>query len=405
MNLPSFIARRYLFARRRKTIITIISWISLAGIAVGSAALVVVLSVYNGIGQLTQGLFNVFDPELVVAPVEGKSFRCATIDYEAVCHTAGVTAVSQVVEENAWVTNGSLEAIVSLRGVDTAYATLTGLDTLLYEGQYVLQREGQYFVLLGSQLYRSLGASLYSNTPVAVHIPKRGGGIGLTMAQAFNTAYAYPAGYFFLQQDIDSRYVVCDIDMARSLLGYAPDEVSFLAVTVTASRRVDRVKTELQELLGPSFTVKDRFEQQPLYYKVFRSERLGVYLILSLIVLIATLNLIASLSLLMIDKRRDVKILISMGMERMDVRRIFWVEGELIAAMGTLAGLLVGLIICLLQQQFGIVKMGTDNLITDAFPVAMRGVDFLNTFLLVMVLATLSVWLTVRHSRLSDDDR
>lgn len=403
MNLPSFIARRYLFARRRKTIITIISWISLAGIAVGSAALVVVLSVYNGIGQLTQGLFNVFDPELVVAPVEGKSFRCTTIDYDAVCQTAGVTAVSQVVEENAWVTNGSLEAIVSLRGVDTAYATLTGLDTLLYEGQYVLQREGQYFVLLGSQLYRSLGASLYSNTPVAVHIPKRGGGIGLTMVQAFNTAYAYPAGYFFLQQDIDSRYVVCDIGMARGLLSYAPDEVSFLAVSVSASRRVDRVKTELQELLGPSFTVKDRFEQQPLYYKVFRSERLGVYLILSLIVLIATLNLIASLSLLMIDKRRDVKILISMGMERTDVRRIFWAEGELIAAMGTLVGLLVGLIVCLLQQQFGIVKMGTDNLITDAFPVAMRGVDFLNTFLLVMVLATLSVWLTVRHSRLSDD--
>ncbi len=443
-------AWRYFFSRKQKTVINIISWISLVGIAVSTAALIVVLSVYNGIGNLTQSLFNSFDPELLVQPAKGKTFRIGNnandsqslilnSQFDSLRQMKGVAAVSQIVEENAWITYRHNQAIVALRGVDGEYPKVSGLDTLLYEGVYGLKianeeskvenhidtavsplegdtakREGMssqfsilnsqftYFLLFGAEVYYNLGIREASNVPVAVHIPKRGTALGMTMEQALNTAYAMPGGNFYIQQDIDNRYVVADIAFVRQLMDYADDECTALAIALQPTLRAkqkEHVKIAVQNLLGNGFTVKDRFEQQPIYYKVFRSERLGIYLILALIVLIATLNLAATLTLLVLDKRRDIGTLQSMGMERSQIRRVFRIEGVMISAIGVVAGLLVGFVICLLQQQFGIVKMG-DNFVVSAFPVAMRGVDFLLTFLMVMGISTLAVFAAVRGRKL-----
>lgn len=416
LSLSSLIARRYFFSRKQKTVINIISWISLIGIAVSTAALIVVLSVYNGIGNLTQTLFNSFDPPLLVQPAKGKTFHLADFDFDALCHTDGVAAVSQIAEENAWVTYRHNEAIVSLRGVDSRYHLITGLDTILYEGAYVLKYENEelriedypdtapyaqytYFLLFGAEVYYNLGIRDVSNVPVAVHIPKRGVALGLTMEEAFNTGYAMPGGNFYIQQDIDNRYVVADIAFVRQLLDYADDECTALAIALQPRAKVQKVKKAVAQQLGDGFTVKDRMEQQPIYYKVFRSERLGIYLILALIVLISTLNLIASLSLLVLDKQRDIAILRSMGMQRDRIRGVFRLEGIMISAIGVVAGLLVGFVICFLQQHFGIVKMGS-NFVVSAFPVAMRAIDFLLTFLLVMVLSTFAVFFAVRRSKI-----
>lgn len=413
-SLPYRIARRYLFARKKKNVVNIISWISLIGIAVGTAALIVVLSVYNGIGELTQELFNVFDAELVVEPASGKTFHLADMDYEALCNSDGIVCVSQIAEENAWITNKQNESIVQLRGVDSNYAAMTGLDTLLHEGTYVLRQtnevtffddEGEEiprqenvdYLLFGGEVYYNLGIATYSNSPVAVHIPKRGGSIGLSMDEAFNNGYAYPAGYFYIQQDIDASYVVAHIDFVRSLMDYDEDEVTALAIETDG--HTNQVKDRLRDLLGDNFRVKDRFDQQPLYYKVFKSERLGVILILSLIVLIATLNLVASLSLLIIDKRHDISIMKSMGMSDEQIRHIFFDEGLMIAAVGVVAGLIVGFLICLAQKQFGLIKMGGGNFVVQAFPVAMKAGDFVLTFLLVLSLCAGSVFLTVRQQK------
>ena len=398
-----FIARRYFFSRKQRTVVNLISWISLIGIAVSTMALIVVLSVYNGIGQLTQTLFNTFDPHLMVQPTKGKTFHTAQFDYNALSQLPGVQAVGCVVEENAWMTYRHNEAIVTLRGVDNQYARITGLDTLLHEGVYLLHErlddttEVDY-LLMGAEVYYNLGVRQMSNVPVAVHIPKRGAGIGLIPQQAFNTGYALPGGNFYIQQDIDNRYVVAHIDFVRSLMGYSPDECTQLCISLTPEANVDHVKTQVRSLLGDNFKVLDRFEQQPIYYKVFRSERLGIYLILALIVLISTLNLVASLSLLMMDKRHDIATLRSMGMEGKAVRRIFRIEGVMISAMGVIAGLVVGFVVCFLQQHFGIVKMGS-NFVVSAFPVAMRGIDFLLTTLLVMALSSLAVLFAVRKSK------
>lgn len=408
MRTTLYIARRYFFSRKQRTVINVISWISLVGIAVSTAALIVVLSVYNGIGQVTQTLFNSFDAPLVVQPAEGKTFHTSQINLDALARMEGVATVSQTVEENAWMTYRHNQAIVTLRGVDEAYHRVTGLDTLLHEGIYRLtdtlaDPAGDTtlvnYLLMGAEVYYNLGVRDVSNLPVAIHIPKRGTALGLTMEQAFNTAYALPGGNFYIQQDIDNRYVVTDIAFVRSLMDYAPDECTQLCLGLAPDAKPERVKERVRALLGDGYRVMDRFEQQPIYYKVFRSERLGIYLILALIVLISTLNLVASLSLLMMDKRHDAATLRAMGMEGRAVRRIFRIEGLMISGLGVLAGLLLGFIVCFVQQRFGIIKMGS-NFVVSAFPVAMRGVDFLNTTVMVTALSGLAVLFAVRKTKI-----
>lgn len=407
MRLPFFIALRYLVARKSKSVINVISWISLIGLSVSSMALIVVLSVYNGIGKLTQSMFNSFDPELVVEPAEGKSFRSGDIDMEQLRQIPRVAVVSEIVEENAWVTHKQNQAIVELRGVDGNYQKITGIDTLLYDGVYVLESEGYNrwgeeetlnYVVMGKLLYDQLGLKSLAAEAMAVHIPKRGEGIGYTMDEAFNTGYAYLAGTYYIQEDIDGKYVVASIGFVRSLLDYDDDECTSLAIGLSPKANAAKVKEAVRNIAGERFLVKDRYEQQPLYYKIYRTERWGIILILSLIVLISTLNLMASLALLMIDKKRDVATLRSMGMTKKQVKRMFFEEGVMISMIGALSGLVFGFILCWLQQTFGLIKMGT-GFVVSAFPVAMKATDFLLTFVLVTVLSSLAVWVTTRRSR------
>ncbi len=407
-NLERLIAVRYLFSRKQRSVVNVISWISLVGLMVSTMALIVVLSVYNGIGDVTKSLFNTFDPELVIEPAEGRTFHTSDIDMGALMRTEGVERVARIVTETAWVTYGQNQAIVKLRGVDTNYAALTGIDTLLALGEYRLTAEGTTTLVVGGQIFHDLAMRLPSAIPAAVHIPKRGTtSLGLTMDQAFNIGYAYPVGNFFIQQDLDRQYVLTDIAFVQRLMNYAPDECTSLALKLAPGADVDEVKRSLTpaplqkrgESPAPALVVKDRHDQQPLYYKIYRTERLGIYLVLSLIVLISTLSLVASLSLLIINKRDDIFILRSMGMERRTIRRAFLAEGLLICAMAVVLGLVLGFVVCWLQQTFGIIRMGDGNFVVSAFPVSMRAVDFLATFLLVMAISTLSVALTVRRAR------
>ncbi len=435
MKLESLIAVRYLFARGQKSVVHAISWISLGGLLVSTAALIIVLSVYNGIGELTKSLFNTFDPELIIEPAEGKTLHAGDIDLSNV---DGVECVSQIVSEAAWITYGEQQAIVTLRGVDSNYAAITGIDTLLNDGEYFLSSEFRtrsselsgcgsnnselrtpnyeliHYLVVGGDIYYRLAMRLHSNMPAVLHIPKRGTtSMGFTIDDAFNVAYAYPVGNFFIQQDLDSRYVLCDAQLVRQLMNYAPDECTALALKLTPGSNPKKVKKEIIEsqftnhksqftpsdsqftIHNSQFTIKDRYDQQPLYFKIFRSERLGIYMILSLIVLISTLSLVSSLSLLIISKRRDIFVLRSMGMRDVQLRRAFFAEGMLICLAAVVSGLIIGFTVCWLQQRFGIIRMGDGNFVVSAFPVAMRAVDFLYTFLLVMTLSSLSVALTV----------
>ena len=406
MKLEGLIAVRYLFASKQKSVVTVISWISLIGLLVSTAALIIVLSVYNGIGELTKSLFGTFDPELVISPAEGKTFHTSQLlDPNAQLLTLNeIECVSLIVDETAWLTYGSNQAIVQLRGVDDNYRHISGLDTLLHEGTYLLGNDPHYLIA-GGEIFYELGMSLHSVTPAAIHIPRRGTtSMGYTMDQAFNTGYAYPSASFFIQQDIDRQYVVTDIALVQQLMNYTPDEVTAIALKLKHGTDVSKVKMALTQSLGHSATqpliIKDRYDQQPLYFKIFRTERLGIYLILSLIILISTLSLVASLSLLVINKRHDIFILQSMGMTQRRVRRAFRTEGMLICAVAVVAGLALGFLVCFLQQQFGIIRMGDGNFVVSAFPVAMRALDFLLTFLLVMAISSAAVIFTVQRAKI-----
>lgn len=408
MNLEATIAVRYLFGRKQKSVVTVISWISLIGLLVSTAALIVVLSVYNGIGEITKSLFGTFDSELVIEPAKGKTFHLSDFDYKALQENPDIVAVSQMVTETAWITYGSNQAIVRLRGVDDNYAAVTGIDTFLTEGTYILKEtldDGTTlnYLLVGGEIYYTLAMRMLQNHPATVLIPRRGTSqMGFTIDQAFNIDYAYPAGYFFIQQDIDRQYVIASIDMLRRLMNYAPDEVSALALKLSPQCNTGRLKKMLNEnfaLQHAQLKVLDRYDQQPLYFKVFRTERLGIYLILSLIVLISTLSLVGSLSLLIINKKEDTNTLMSLGFTPKRMRRTFRTEGVLICAVAVVAGLIVGFVVCWIQQQFGIIRMGDGNFVVNAFPVAMRPIDFLITFVLVMAISSVAVALTVERSK------
>ena len=400
MKPALFIARRYLFSQKKRSVINVISWISLIGIAISSMALIVVLSVYNGIGTLTQSLFNIFDPELKIEAKEGKTFRLSNIDYGSITSLPTVAYASPIVEENMWVTYKERNKIAIVRGVADSYATMTGIDTMLHMGRFELKNsQSNQYIVMGLGLYYELGISHYdAHTPVGIHIPKRSASIGLSFDRAFNSQYALTTGVFNIQDDFDRKYILADIDFVRQLMNYAPDEVSSIAINVKHPNKVAHTKADIQRLLGDGYTVKDRFDQQPLYYKIFKSERMAIFLVAALIVLISTLNLISSLSLLIIDKRKDINTLLCMGADKCLVRTIFFAEGLLISLVGVLSGMAAGFVICLLQQEFGIIKMG-ENFVVSSFPVAMRAVDFVAVFVLVSLLSLVAVAYSVFRNK------
>lgn len=401
MKLALFIARRYLFSQKKRSVINVISWISLIGIAISSMALIVVLSVYNGIGTLTQSLFNIFDPELKIEATEGKTFHLDDIAYNDIISLPTVSYASPIVEENMWITYKERNKIATVRGVADNYAAMTGIDTMLHLGRFELTNsQSNQYIVMGLGVYYELGINSYdAHTPVGIHIPKRNAAIGgLSFERAFNSEYALTTGAFNIQDDFDRKYILANIDFVRQLMNYTYDEVSWIAINVLHPDDLSSTKAEIQRLLGKGYTVKDRFDQQPLYYKIFKSERMAIFLVAALIVLISTLNLISSLSLLIIDKRKDINTLKCMGANKHLIRTTFFTEGLLIALVGVLSGMAAGFVVCLLQQEFGIIKMG-ENFVVSSFPVAMRAVDFVAVFVLVSLLSLVAITYSVFRNK------
>ena len=401
MKLALFIARRYLFSQKRRSVINVISWISLIGIAISSMALIVVLSVYNGIGTLTQSLFNIFDPELKIEATEGKTFHLDDIAYNDIISLPTVSYASPIVEENMWITYKERNKIATVRGVADNYAAMTGIDTMLHLGRFELTNsQSNQYIVMGLGVYYELGINSYdAHTPVGIHIPKRNAAIGgLSFERAFNSEYALTTGAFNIQDDFDRKYILANIDFVRQLMNYTSDEVSWIAINVLHPDDLSSTKAEIQRLLGKGYTVKDRFDQQPLYYKIFKSERMAIFLVAALIVLISTLNLISSLSLLIIDKRKDINTLKCMGANKRLIRTTFFTEGLLIALVGVLSGMAAGFAVCLLQQEFGIIKMG-ENFVVSSFPVTMRAVDFVAVFVLVSLLSLVAITYSVFRNK------
>ncbi len=377
-HFPLYIAWRYLFAKKRHNAINILTMVSVAGVAVGAMALVIVLSVFNGFEKLILSLFHAFHPDMEISLVEGKTFSLDQLPVEEIENTPGVIHYSEVLEESAMIMHRDRQHLVRIRGVGTAYEDITGIDTLLVEGEYKLRDNNRDYLLPGQGVAWVVNASIHDYLhPIDVYIPRRGRTAGLHPGQAFNSSSHYARGIFAVQSEYDTEYVIAPVRLMRRLLEYE-DELSSLVIRIDEGYNHNRIQEQLQRLAGPDFQVRNRLQQQELLYRVMRSEKWAIFFILSFILVIASFNVIGSLTMIVIEKRRDISVLRSMGASRKLVRRIFLAEGVLISMAGALGGILMGGLVSWLQMHFGLVALQAEGaFIVDAYPVDMQVQDLL----------------------------
>lgn len=397
MNFAFYIAKRYLVSKKSRNVINIISAISVFGIATGTMALIVILSVFNGFDDLIKSLFNTFDPEIEITINEGKTFELADNLYAGLNQLNGIEGISPVIEENVLLKYDDRYHPGIIKGVPLDYANMTGIDSMIVDGDFSLKdKHGEYAVIgQGVAYFLSIGLTFLS--PLQIYVPKENANISMDPSQAFSRKLIYPSGIFGIQQEFDSKYVIVPLSFASDLLGYK-NRVSAIELKLKDGVVVDDVKFEVQQLLGDKFSVKDRFEQNELLYKIMKSEKWAIFLILTFILIIASFNIIGSLTMLIIDKQEDIAILQSMGAEYGLVRRIFLFEGWLISIVGSVVGIFLGFLVCWLQQTFGIIPIDSaGNFIISAYPVKMVFWDFVFVFLTVLLIGFIAAWYPVRY--------
>jgi lipoprotein-releasing system permease protein len=404
MNFPLYIAGRYLVSKKSHNIINIISVVSITGIMVGTMALIIVLSVFNGFEKLVLSLFNAFNPDLLITVKEGKTFSSKIVSEEEIRKIPGVIYMTDVIEENALVKYLDKQYIVTLKGVDNDYGKMSGLDTMMTEGNFVLRDKDKNFAVFGYGVAYYLGANLddYLN-PISVYVPERAGKISGGFESSFRSDAVFPSGFFSVQQDFDTKYVILPIRFVSNLLDYK-EEITGIEVRLSADADYMKVQQQLKKMFGPGFSVKNRFEQQELLYKIMKSEKWAIFLILSFILLVATFNIIGSLSILILDKRQDIAVLQCLGVNQSNVKQVFLTLGLLVTLIGAISGLLLGSIICVLQQIFGFVKLGSmgSTFVVSAYPVHLQAADFIFVFLTVLVIGFLAALYPVYNIRKID---
>jgi lipoprotein-releasing system permease protein len=399
LNLQFFIAKRYLLSKKTHNIINIISGISVAGITVGTMALVIVLSVFNGFESLVESLYNTFDPDLKITVTAGKTFKATDLPKDEVLRIPGVVRYTEVVEENALLRYHSKQYLATIKGVSPDFEQSGSLDSMVVEGKPVLQRDSFNYAIPGYGIAYFLGIDL--NIPsdlLDVYMPSRSGNVGAAPEESFISEPVMVSGIFSVQQDFDSKYVIVPLRFARLLTGYT-NELTSVEIGLKPGIDVEKVQGRIAEMTGGNFKVKNRFQQQEVLYKIMKSEKLAIFLILSFILLIATFNVIGSLSMLILDKKKDIAVLRSLGANDRLIRRIFFTEGLLITFSGAVSGLILGFIVCWLQERFGLLKLqtGAGTFVVDAYPVKMIPGDFAIVFLTVSAIGMAAAWYPVRR--------
>ena len=397
MKLSLYIAKRYLFAKKSRNAINVISGISVAGVMVGTMALITILSVFNGLEEMVRGIFSTSDSEIRITPVKGKVFTPDTLTLRRLSAVDGLEAWAETLEENALLRYEEQQYIATVKGVSPNYGEVTDLDTAMWDGDFKLMSEnGRPFAIAGLGVANYLGMRLNFVAPLAIYIPDRKAHLTLNPENEFKRKYINLSGIFAVEQEFDSKYVFVPIDFARELLGYTT-EVTAIEVRLKTGADLKKTQKEIQGVMGRGFLAQNRYEQQEMFYRVMRGERLAIYVILTFILIIASFNIIGSLTMLIIEKERDIRILKSLGADNTLIKRIFIYEGWMISFIGTCIGLAVGFLLCAAQQQFGIVKLSGESLLIDSYPVRMQLTDFILVAVTVMAIGYGAAWYPVHY--------
>jgi lipoprotein-releasing system permease protein len=397
VRLSLYIAKRYLFAKKSRNAINIISSVSVAGVAVGTMALIIILSVFNGLEKLVTTIFNTFDPDIMISAAEGKTFIADTAKLKLLANINGVSCYSLTLEENALLKYDEKQFIATIKGVDNNYAMVSNIDSSMWEGEFRLRSDnGRAWAVPGIGIAQYLGIRINFVNPILIYVPRRNADSDADPDKAFNRDYIFPSGIFQVEQSYDSKYIYIPLDFARDLIE-KPGMSSSIEIKIKSSADVKPIQKEVAKLYGSKFVVQNRLQQQELFYKVMQSERLAIFFILTLILIIASFNIIGSLTMLIIEKERDIEILKSLGADNNLIRKIFIIEGWMISIIGAAAGVLLGYIVCWLQERYGFVKLNSESLIMNAYPIVLKMKDFIIVPATVLLIGYWAAWYPVRY--------
>ncbi len=387
MNLSFLFARRYLFSKKRTNAINIITGIAMLGIGVGTAALILVLSVFNGFESLLAGLMNSMNADIKITPVVGKTFTVDSVMLEKIRAIPGVGSLSLAMEETALLEYDGNQDFCTLKGVDDHYNRTTTIDSALVNGDFVLHQQEYEYLILGGGIAHRLNIDTDDPfTAVAVYMPRQSQG-GLT-DQPFKKQLAYPIGTFSIKQDYDYQYVFCSLAFIRQLLG-KPNEASFIEADVQSDASSDMIKSAIIKITGDAFVVQDRYEQNAALFRLMRIEKWLSYAIAGLALAIVSFNLIGALWMIVLDKKQDISILKSMGATMRQVRDMILMEGALICIVGVGGGVVAAVIAYILQKQFGLVGV-PEGFVVDAYPIVLRISDFLIVTVTVLTIGLMA---------------
>ncbi|MHB1921192.1 MAG: FtsX-like permease family protein [Chitinophagaceae bacterium] len=386
-------ALRYFFAKKSTHAINIISWVSIGAIATGTAALIIVLSVFNGFEDLVKSLYSSFYPQIKVTPYYGKTFLVPAQQLKDLQGISAIESITEVAQEKAILRYNKQQTIAVLKGVDKHYPITSGLPGKIIRGHYGTGDSTQPEAVVGEGIESALGIDVRrSFIPISAYIPNRRAHTLLDPEDALHMGSIDPVGTFAIQQDFDNKYVITNIDFMRSMLDMAPDEVSALEISLKNPEKMTQVQARIRQLLGKNVLVRTRYEQNSGLYNIMETEKWAVYAILSFILIIAAFNMIGSLSMLVMEKQRDISILKAMGTQEWTIRKIFLLEGMMIAGSGTLMGTLLAITVCELQKKYGWVKLQGGSFVVDSYPVSMHPQDFLLVVVTILVIALLASW-------------
>lgn len=400
MNFPFYIAKRYLISKKSRNAINVISFVSIMGVATGTAALIIILSVFNGFDDLLKKLYNSFDPDIKIISSKTKTFIPNETVTNALNDLDFIEMYSLCVEENAMIEYEEKQIIATIKGVDNNYNTVTGLDSMIIRGNYDLYEQEVALAIVGQGIAFDLGLSLDFVAPLNIYIPSRTKSFKGNFQDAsdnINRAIVYTSGVFAIQQEYDTKYVVMPIDVVRVLLEY-DEEISSVEIKLKPDTDIDEAVSQIQTLLGENFEVQDRNKQHEYAYKIMQSEKWAIFMILVFILIIASFNVIGSLTMLIIDKKNDIQTLKSLGANNKTIRNIFFLEGVFISMSGALFGLIMGGFVCWAQISFGLVKLGSSGaFIIENYPVLIKFSDFAYVFITVMLIGLFAAWYPVRY--------
>ena len=397
MNLPLKFAQRYLFAKKSTNAINIISGIAVGGIAVGTAAIILILSVFNGFEDLIKSLYGSFNPDIKITVIEGKVFTPDTTTIKKIKAIDGVQEVSRTLSEVSFFEYGESQDFGVLKGVDAAFDSVSKVDENIRRGVYFTQDDNMSYAIVGAGMEYKLSMVVGDQTKsLGVYMPNRKksiAGFG-GPADVFKRRYLPPVGVFAIQQEFDDNYVITSLDFAQDILSYRNGEIDALEVKVAENAETEKIVLQIKDIVGEGFYVKDRYQQEEAFFKLMNMEKWMAYAVISFALLLLAFNIVGALWMLVLDKKKDIAILKSMGATDNLVRNIFLTEGLALSFFGAMIGYVFAVLIYILQKTVGIVKLsGGANLLIDTYPIEIKIFDFVLVFFTVMFIGFLAAWL------------